>query len=74
MERWDPKDVHINVKRLDPDYKLLIHTALQGYTLPSSPQLIHNQSQRLNQPISRFFFTNLSTMIIHNLSNVFRGF
>lgn len=29
MERWDPKYVHIYVKGLDPDYTLLIHTALQ---------------------------------------------
>ena len=29
MERWDPKIVHIYVKRLDSDYTLLIHTALQ---------------------------------------------
>lgn len=74
MERWDQKNVHINLKWLDPDYIFLIHTALQGYNLPSSPQLIHNQSQRLNQPISRFLFTNLSTMIIHNIFNVFCGF
>lgn len=62
MERGNPKNVHIYVKRLDPDYTLLIHTALQL----SFPILDVYQVGRQNQSIAGMFFISSETRTLQD--------
>ena len=62
MEGWDPKNVHIYVKRLDSDYTLLIHTALQW----SFPILDVCQLGRQDQSIAKKFFTSSETRTLQD--------